>query len=247
MTSRLRTLTRRSGTGLFGTVFSAAVLATTLGSACGGESDPYKPHVPPEGVTANLPTVPTVPADPVKVDESYTVWGASYHMRSRVHHEEVSGRSISITGYVTRTNLDEAPKCAIHPTGKEDPKGCEAPIPTFWLGDTADADPKNTIKVLGWASNFAQIYDAVKTYRKRRRSRRKKEWEPLSDNFWGVALPSPLPGAGAKVTVTGNYSTAFTRATSGTESDPIMGVMTYNEMTYEEEPGELATLPGLRP
>lgn len=227
-----------------GVALSVALLAS-LG--CGGEANPYKPHSPPEGVKASLPAVPSVPTAPIKIEEAYTVWGASYHMRSRVHHSEVAGRSIAITGYITKTNLDEAPKCAIHPTGKEDPKDCEAPIPTFWLGDSADADPKESIKVLGWASNFAQLYDAVKTYRKRRRRRRKKEYDPLSDNFWGVPIPSPLPGAGAKVTVTGNYSTAFTRATSGTESDPIMGVMTYNEMTYEEEPEELATLPGLRP
>lgn len=214
---------------------------------CGGEANPYVPHSPPEGVKASLPAVPSVPADPIKVDEAYTVWGASYHMRSRVHHAEVAGRSIAITGYITQTNLEEAPKCAIHPTGKEDPKSCEAPIPTFWLGDSPEAKQKDSIKVLGWASNFAQIYDAVKAYRKRRRRRRKKEYEPLSDNFWGVPIPSPLPGPGAKVTVTGNYSTAFTRATSGTESDPIMGVMTYDEMTFEEEPAELATLPGLRP
>ena len=71
--------------------------------------------------------------------------------------------------------------------------------------------------------------------------------EPLSDNFWGVKIPFPLPGPGAKVTVTGNYSTAFTRATSGTEADPIMGVLTYDEIQYLEETAELATLPGMRP
>ena len=28
--------------------------------------------------------------------------------------------------------------------------------------------------------------------------------EPLMDNFWGVKLPYPIPGPGAKVTVTGS-------------------------------------------
>ena len=47
--------------------------------------------------------------------------------------------------------------------------------------------------------------------------------------------------------MTGNYSTAFTRATSGTEADPIMGILTYDGIEYQEEPPELATLPGMRP
>ena len=95
------------------------------------------------------------------------------------------------------------------------------------------------------ASNFAQLYDAVNEYRKRRA--RKKDGDPLSDNFWGVKLPNPLPGPGAKVVVTGNYSTAFTRATSGTEADPIMGILNYDEIQYLEPPPEIATLPGMKP
>ena len=98
------------------------------------------------------------------------------------------------------------------------------------------------------ASNFAQIFDAIKEYKKRRASKKAKtEFEPLMDAFWGTKLPYPLPGPGAKVTITGNYSTAFTRATSGTEADPILGIMTYDEIEYLEEPAELATLPGIKP
>jgi hypothetical protein len=164
-----------------------------------------------------------------------------------VHNIDVAGREIKITGYITATNLDQAPKCAIHATGKEDPTGCEAPIPTFWLADSKEADEKDSMKVLGWASNYAQIYDAVKDYKKRRAYRGKKEFEPLMDAFWGVKIPYPLPGPGAKVTVSGSYATTFTRATSGTETDPIMGVLTYDEIEYHDEPAELATLPGLRP
>ncbi len=215
----------------------------TLG--CGDQGEPYQPKQPPAGVKANLPAVPTIAKKPVKDGDAYTVWGASYSLRSRVHHADVSDRDIKITGYIIATNLADAPKCAIHPTGKEDPADCQAPIPTFWLADSKDADKKDAIKVLGWASNFAQLYDAVNEYRKRRV--RKKDGDPLTDNFWGVKLPNPLPGPGAKVTVSGNYSTAFTRATSGTEADPIMGILTYDEITYLEPPAELATLPGMRP
>lgn len=224
-----------------------ALLALAAASGCGGEKVQYQPKASPQGVKADLPAIPEVPKDPVKDGDAYTVWGASYHLRSRVHNSDVSGRDIKITGYITKTNLAEAPKCAIHPTGKQDPEGCEPPIPAFWIADKPDAKEEDSIKVLGWASNYAQIFDAVKEYRKRRSSRRNKEPEPLMDNFWGVKIPDPLPVAGAKVTVSGNYSTAFTRATSGTEADPIMGLLTYDGITYLETPEELATLPGIKP
>lgn len=231
---------------LLAPILAVPLLAASALLGCGDAGEPYKPVVPPAGVKASLPAVPSVPKDPTKEGEAFTVWGASYYLRSRVHHNDVAGRDIKVTGYITATNIADAPKCAIHATGKQDPEGCEAPIPTFWLADTKDAAPKDAIRVLGWASNFAQLYDAVNEYKKRRASK-KKDAEPLSDNFWGVKIPYPLPGPGAKVTVTGNYSTAFTRATSGTVADPIMGVLTYDDIEYHEEPAELATLPGMRP
>jgi len=237
---RQSSLVRLLATAVAAPLFCGACL---LG--CGDEGEPYQPLVPPSGVKANLPSVPSVPKKPIKEGEAYTVWGASYYLRSRVHHDEVAGRDLKLTGYITATNLADAPKCAIHATGKQDPEGCEAPIPTFWLADSKDAPKEESMKVLGWASNFAQLYDAVNDYKKRRRS--KKEAEPLQDAFWGVKIPFPLPGPGAKVTVTGNYSTAFTRATSGTVADPIMGVLTYDDIQYAEEPAELATLPGMKP
>jgi hypothetical protein len=222
------------------------VAASSLVTGCKDEGEPYQPVVPPTGAKANLPPVPSVPKKPLKEGEAFTVWGASYYLRSRVHHNDVAGRDLKITGYIVATNLDEAPKCAIHATGKQDPEGCEAPIPTFWLADAKDAPKTEAMKVLGWASNYAQLFDAVNDYRKRRSSK-KKEFEPLQDAFWGVKIPFPLPNVGAKVTVSGNYSTAFTRATSGTVADPIMGVLTYDDLEYLEEPAEIATLPGMRP
>jgi hypothetical protein len=210
---------------------------------CAPEGPKYEPKTVSD-VKANLPPVPTLPTSPIKEGDAYTVWGASYYLRSRVHHEQVGGRDLKLTGFITKTNLAEAPKCAIHATGKEDPQDCHAPIPAFWLADKPDAPESESIKVMGWASNFAQIFDAVNTYK---RLRGKPPKKPLTDNFWGMPIPNPLPGPGAKVTISGNYATTFTRASSGTEADPMMGLMTYAEMTYQQPPTEVATLPGLRP
>jgi hypothetical protein len=241
-----RSMRQKFSARLLATLLAVPALAGSSLMGCGDEGEPYQPIVPPTGVKANLPAVPEVPKKPIKDGEAFTVWGASYSLRSRVHHDDVAGRDIKLTGYIVATNLDEAPKCAIHATGKQDPEGCEAPIPTFWLADSKDAPKEESIRVLGWASNFAQLYDAVNNYRKRRVSK-KANPEPLQDNFWGVKIPYPLPGPGAKVTVTGNYSTAFTKATSGTVADPIMGVLTYDDITYAEEPTALSTLPGMKP
>lgn len=220
------------------------VALVSLTAGCGSQEPKYEPKQPPTEAKANIPSPPDLPDYPIKDGEAYTVWGASYSLRSRVHRTSVAGRELTIAGYITKTNLDSAPKCAIHPTGKEDPADCRAPIPAFWLGDTPDAAEEDSLKVLGWASNFAQIYDAVRSYRRDRKRRRKRE---LQDHFWGVPIPNPLPAIGAKAIVSGVYSTTFTRATSGAEADPLMGLLTYSAMEYTEESEELATLPGLRP
>lgn len=222
----------------------AAIITVAACVACGQEEIPYKPKAAPSGVTASLPPVPNVPQKPIKAGDAYTVWGASYYLRSRVHREEVAGKSLKITGYITKTNLADAPECAVHETGKEDPEDCKPPIPAFWIGDSKDAPENESIKVMGWASNFAQIYDAVKQYKKDEK-KDKADKEPIVDEFWGNQLPDPLPVKGAKVTVKGGYGTAFTRATSGTEADPIMGLLTYEEMEYDGAPEDTATLPGM--
>lgn len=224
----------------------AMLTATATATAgCGSDEIPYEPRQSPSGVTANLPPVPNVPQKPIKAGDAYTVWGASYYLRSRVHQKEVAGQTLKITGYVTRTNLPDAPECAVHETGKADPEDCNAPVPAFWIADTKDADPKDSIKVMGWASNFAQIYDAIKQYKKDEK-KDKADKEPLMDAFWGVNIPDPLPVKGQKVTVKGNYGTTFTRSTSGTEADPIMGVITYEEIEVVEGVDEKATLPGMK-
>jgi hypothetical protein len=221
---------------------SALTVLLSLGIvSCGSnEDDKYQARPGPSGVKADMPAIPNVPQKPVKNGDTYTVWGASYSLRSRVHHKEVAGKKLTIGGYIGKTNLADAPECAVHKGGKADPEGCKPPIPAFWLCDSKDAPEKECIKVMGWASNFAQLYDAIKDFEK-------KEDATHDDNFWGVKTPNPIPVKGAKVTVKGDYSSTFVRATTGTEADPIMGLLTYEEINYLEKPSELALLPGMDP
>jgi hypothetical protein len=111
-------------------------------------------------------------------------------------------------------------------------------VPTFWIADSKDAAEADSIRVMGWASNFAQIFDAIDEFDKR------KDNAEYNDSNWGVKVPNPLPAVGAKVTVTGQYGVSFSKASSGAEADPFMGVMDFQEMTVQEPAAELATLPG---
>lgn len=222
---------------------STAVLSIAL-TGCGREEATYQPVPAVSGLSANLPPIPTIPDKPIKDGENYTVWGVSYHQRNRVHTKEVTDQKLSIVGYIVKTNYDEAPECAVHETGKGDPDGCKPPIPTFWIADTKDAPESDWLKVMGWASNFANIYSAIEEFDKLKED--EKPEEAILDNTWGVEIPFPLPAKGAKVAVTGNYSTAFTLASSGVVADPIMGVMTYRKIDYLEPAAELANLPGMK-
>lgn len=215
-------------------------LAFTLAlTACGNEKPQYEPRPAVTGIDVQLPPVPNVPSHPVKVGDSYTVWGASYSLRNRVHQKKVEDQKISIVGYIVKTNLPDAPECAVHKGGVADPENCRPPVPTFWIADSKDADLKDAMKVMGWASNFANIYDAIKEFDS------KDNAEHL-DTTWGVPLPNPLPAVGAKVKVEGTYSNNFTMASSGVEADPIMGVLTATGIEHLEEAPELATLPGVK-
>ena len=227
------------------TTLSIASIVAVSSVACNNNEIAYEPKPAYAGEKATLPAVPTIGKTPVKDGDAYTVWGASYYMRSRVHNRSVANQDIEIVGYIVKTNLPDAPKCAVHRMGREDPEDCRPPIPTFWIGDTKDAPLNESIKVMGWASNYAQIYDTIKEL-KRRARRRQKNKEPLTDARWGVQIPDPLPVKGAKVRVGGQFSTTFTKATSGAEADPIMGILTFDKIEYLEKADEVASLPGMR-
>ncbi len=217
-----------------------SLLAVSLTLGCGGEEVKYEPRPAHSGPKASLPAAPNVPKKPVKNGDAYTVWGASYSLRSRVHRKEVAGKKLTLVGYITKTNLADAPPCAVHKGGKADPENCKPPIPAFWIGDTKDAPLEESIKVMGWASNFAQVYDAIAEFDKG------KEDAEYSDTFWGVKIPNPLPAVGAKVSVTGTYSTTFTQSSTGAEANPVMGLLALQELKLLEDVEELSTLPGVK-
>ncbi len=211
-------------------------------AACGGEEVKYTPTPAYSGQKASLPAVPNVTQRPEKAGDAYTVWGASFALRSRLKNKEVKGKELKITGYVVKTNLPDAPACAVHKTGVADPEDCKAPLPTFWIGDTKDAELSDCIRVLGWASNFAQLYDAIELYH---RNRGKEKQEAKMDTFLAVEIPNPIPVKGMKVTVTGTYGGTF-NTSSGTASDGIMGVLGYKSLEYLEKGEEEAILPGMK-
>lgn len=228
--------TRRAAL-LFAIAVPSAVLAILPG--CNKSDEPYKPAPAHSGPKAKLPAVPTLPSKPIKVGDSYTVWGAIHHLRSRVHAESVEGKELTITGYIVKTNLPDAPPCAVHKTGVADKDDCKPPVPSFWIADEKD-EQKYVIRVLGWASNFANVHDAILHYDKKNVS------EAYRDGFWDTEIPNPLPNVGAKVKITGTYGVQFTKATSGVESDPLNGVLSFSRMEYLEPPAEGGRLAGMK-
>jgi hypothetical protein len=206
---------------------------------CGKEDVKYQPRPAPK-VQASLPAVPNVPQTPIKRGDVYTVWGAGYSLRSRVLHKTLGDKPLTVEGYISDTNFMQAPPCAVHKGGKADPEDCKPPIPTFWLGDTKDAPRNESIQVMGFASNYAQLFDAIKEFDE------KGEKAEANDTFWGKPIPNPLPAKGAKVRVTGPFSTTFVGASTGAQADPIMGILTYQKWEILEQAPELSTLPGVK-
>lgn len=214
--------------------------ATTAAASCVD----LQPYVPKPAYTGTRPALPSpdgyVPR-PIKVGDAYTVWGAIHQLHSRVHAEEVNGQKITIVGTIVRTNYLSAPRCAVHRTGRGDPADCRAPVPAFSLADDASG-AEAAIEVMGWASNFAQVFSMIE-----RVDRAKGQPVRLLDEFWGMPLPDPLPTVGAKVRVTGTYAITFTKATSGAAVSPKTGILTA-ETVETLEPGPVkATLPGMKP
>jgi len=225
-------------------VFALASACGAAALGCGPSEEPYKAKPAVSGKKATMPAVPTLPQKQKKTaDGAYTIWGITHDLRSRVHFEEVNGKQVSIVGYIVKTNFNDAPPCSIHKTGKGDPPDCKAPIPTFSIADEK-TETKDTIDVMGWASNFAQVFTLIEAIDKSAKGKEKEA--KLADEFWGAELPNPIPNVGAKVKVTGTYGVTFTKASSGAATNPKYGIMTAEKIEYLEEPPEKAYLPGMK-
>lgn len=231
----------RSPLGSFALVLVAVVPALTVSVGCSSGSDePYKPAPAWSGKKASLPAPPTLPSNPVKVGDAYTIFGAVHHLRSRIHEKEVNGKEIAITGYIVESNVTTAPLCAVHPKGKKDPDDCkDIPIPGFTIADAKGDTKGQKIQVLGWASNFANVYEAQQKYK----NLKEPPKELYKDEMWGADVPFPLPAVGAKVKVTGRYGFTFNKASSGLVADPQNGVLTYTKVEELEAAPEPALLP----
>lgn len=232
-----------------------------LGAACGSGDEPYKAQPAFSGRKANLPAVPALPSTPIKQGDAFTVYGAIHHLNSLIHAAEVTTKDISIVGYIVDSNLNvcaqDIPKgststippkgcvapCAIHKTGKADPEGCIAEIPTFILADTkGDKSAAWKIRVMGFSSNFANIYEAVQKYKNMKDPPGEKD--VYKDVLWAVDFPFPLTALmpGSKVKITGKYGVNFQKASSGIESDPRNGIMTFGKVDVLEESPDKLTL-----
>ena len=236
------------------------VLATSIAAVgafgCGPEAPVYQKKGAPSGRAADLPAPPRLPDKKKKDGDAYTIFGVVHDLHSKVHRDEVNGQKITLVGYIVKTNMEKcaddtkaieekcAPACAIHKGGKEDPTDCKAPVPTFWIADAKDDTKNEIVAVMGWASNFAGIYDAIEEMDKATTLEKQKEVK-FSDSF-GKLLPNPLPAKGARVKITGTYGQTYKGASSGTAADPKYGIMSLETIEYLEPSAELAILPGMK-
>ncbi len=222
--------------GVAFSVFAFAATAACTAGCTNNSNDPYTPTPVYSGKKASLPAAPSLPTTPLKSGDAFTVYGAGHHFRSIVHNKEVTSKEVSIVGYIVESNIPKAPACAVHPTGKKDPDTCtDIPLPMFAIADVKGDTKGAMIKVVGWARNFAVIYDAMKEYSKVKAGNKPKEL--VKDGATDV--PFPLPAVGAKVKITGMYNYSAT-VSSGMVADPINGVLTYKSVEVLEPAPEAA-------
>jgi hypothetical protein len=235
----LQTLAKRAT----GTLGLAAILGTAVVGCGGGDDNPYKAQPAWSGKPASLPNPPSMPSTPLKNGDAFTVYGAVHQLRSLMHSKDVtSPPAITISGYIVDSNIPRAPDCAIHKTGKADPEGCTPEVPSFWIADNKDDAKGLKIRVVGWARNFAVIYDAMKSYAKVKPGEQPTDKQVVQDDMLNVQVPFPLPSIGAQVKITGAYNVAKT-VVSDMVSEPIGGVMALQKLetvTPAAEPAKFA-------
>lgn len=241
-------------------VVTALVLLGAISAGCSSNDKPYESQPAFSGRKANLPNVPSLPSTPIKQGDAFTIYGAVHHLNSLIHQPDVVTKDITLVGYIVDSNIkvcaQDIPKgststvppkgcvapCAIHKIGKADPEGCIAEIPTIVLADTKDANSAWKIRVMGFSSNFANIHDAIEKYKSMKDPPGEKD--VYKDELWAIDFPFPLTtmAVGAKVKVTGKYGVNFQKASSGIESDPRNGIMTFGKIEALEEGADKISL-----
>jgi hypothetical protein len=224
-------------------VAAVALVLPMLSLGCGNDAKPYQAKPAYSGKRPTLPAVPTLPNKQKKSGDAYTVWGASHDLRSVVHKDDFRDKQTSLVGYIVKTNYDDAPDCAIHKTGKGDPPDCKSPVPTFWIADDPN-EKEEMVQVMGWASNFAQIFTMIEGIDKATKG--EEAQVKLADEFWGMDLPNPVPQVGAKVKLTGQYGVTFTKATKGAAANPKYGIMSVEKIEVLEPAKTRAVLRGMK-
>jgi hypothetical protein len=218
-----------------GTIGLAGLLAAV---ACDRDENPYKPQPTWSGKRASLPAPLSPPNSPIKAGDAYTIYGAIHQLRSLIHSKDVTAQPITVVGYVVDSNIPRAPDCAVHKTGKKDPDNCNPEVPSFWIADNKGDTKGPKIRVVGWARNFAVIYDAMQVYKKVKPGEQPPDGG-VSDDMLNVTVPFPLPSAGEKVRVTGAYNVAKV-VVSDMVSEPAGGVIAYNKIEQLEPATEPA-------
>jgi len=200
--------------------------------------DPFQPHPAWSGRAASIADPPALPSTALRVGDAFTVYGALRALEA-IDADKLLAHDIVVVGWIVDTNLPRAPKCVIHHTGVADPPNCNSQIPTFTIADEKDAPASAPrIRVMGWASNFANVYEA---YLKDRAH----DTTPRTDELWAKEIPQPLPAVGAKVKLTGRYGAMFALASSGIEVDPRRGIVTLTRAEYLEPARTPASFPQL--
>jgi hypothetical protein len=195
---------------------------------------PYATHAAPTA-TPDLPAVATLSTAPLKIGDAFTVRGAVHALNARERDPRLD-QPITIVGVIVDTNLARAPKCAVHKTGRADPPNCVAEIPAFTLADDADAHSPR-VRALGWASNFANVYEAFLLYRGHATAPARL----YQDELWAGDIPFPLPAPGARVRVTGRYGANFMRGSNGLITDADFGIITVDKVEMLERAPTPAT------
>jgi hypothetical protein len=229
-----------------GTAVTPEATPAPVAERCG--KDPYIAAPAWSGPSPALPVPPVIPPSPEKIGEAYTVRGAIHLLRARTP-SPVLQEDIRVVGYIVDTNLARAPKCLLHPVGKQTPAGCiDGPnfsageAPRFMIADDNGASAGPRIIVSSWARNFAVVFDALRAYGKSADPPHERQF----DDILGVAVPFPLPAIGAKVEVTGRYQSGFGASERAT-FDPPNGVLIYHSMITLERAPTPAAFPQLAP